>query len=98
VLLAAEGRSTRSIAEEVGVAPLLNEPGSKVCLEAGCAGGHGVTPGRGVVRSESQGRHPRPPCDRKLEISSPRIGGRHYTFVRPFSFNSSADSGAFFFW
>jgi hypothetical protein len=24
--------------------------------------------------------------------------GRHYTFVRPFSFNSSAESGAFFFW
>ena len=35
---------------------------------------------------------------RKIESSTPRGGGRHYTFTKPFSFNSSAESGAFFFW
>jgi len=33
-----------------------------------------------------------------FSLKDEATGGRHYTFFRHFSFNSSAESGAFFFW
>jgi hypothetical protein len=47
--------------------------------------------------------YPRDVGDRSARARAPgkldaKNWRRHYTFVRPFSFNCSADSGAFFFW
>jgi hypothetical protein len=54
--------------------------------------------GHCLLQAPSGGRRMAGEARKAGEAPRKRIGERRYTFARPFSVNSAAENGAFFFW